>query len=232
MIKFRGAMSKIIKIYETLKDIPFTEKIFSEIATDKIHALVKAKSIQAFPVVILDYTSPYLTLTPEPLIDIEALQAQKISTWFEHKDYLYIFESVANVDGQKINLDLNSGVIFQQQKRTEFRFEIPPDYPAKITDLFLNEKPLHVGGRFSNISATGALLCFTEELSIHASDTLRFNFTFANNPPIEVSAIVRHSKKENSKMLVGAEFRFLSPQDNKNIQNLIFQLRIELFDRR
>jgi c-di-GMP-binding flagellar brake protein YcgR len=224
-------MSKVIKIYEPLKDLKFTEKVFTEVAQEKTKGMVKAKNIAALPCLVLEFKNGKLGLTPEPLIEIPDIHDQSISLWFDHKEYLYIFESKAQIQGQMIFLDLKSGVIFQQQKRAEFRFEIPKRYQAAFEIKELNGKSQEIKGQVVNISLSGALFTFDQNIEIKTGDQLLSQIKFSQHPTADFSAVVRHTKNVHDKKFAGVEFKIQNSQDEKKINDLIFKLRIDVFDR-
>lgn len=144
----------------------------------------------------------------------------------------YIFKTKpSEKDGY---ITLNILYLFHLQKRSNFRYSLPRDYPAKLIIKGLNHAPSSYSCRMLDLSTEGcAVEISLAETNLNLSDVVDGEIFLGDRAPISIQGFIKNIReKDELHLIVGISFNHTAHNTEDKILNTISELRREFFNRR
>lgn len=223
-------------IEPVFKRIALSEKkmLLREIAHNKIALSVKGESTpKLFHLIAIQNDKDEVMLCHHSADSKHVNQAQKAVVNFPFKNERYYFQSELYFEAGWAVIKLNRD-IFQLQRRTNARIEIPKDYNAAFILTQYDGKSYFIEFKVKDFSAGGLKIEITSEgPEVHEGKILKGSFRLGSRRPVDVEAEVRHVRKVERDgqifQITGIKFLRVDKTMENRLLNFTMDLQQELF---
>ncbi|XGC80019.1 PilZ domain-containing protein [Bdellovibrio bacteriovorus] len=225
-------MSEALVIFKSINNSAAQEGLLQRLVQSKERITLKDKYDRfiVLDVVSANSTSLICHFTEEASMNLPGNELFMGS--FQFGGDKYIFETRPVAQGSVVMVTLLN--LFHLQKRRNYRYVLPADYPAAFALSFVNETACQVHCRLLDLSTEG---CAVEvdhaALSCNLEDEVRAYVHLGDREPILVQGLIKNIRlKSDNSLVLGVKFNHLAAASEDKIISSITDLQREIYFRK
>ncbi|UOF01285.1 PilZ domain-containing protein [Bdellovibrio reynosensis] len=225
-------MSEALVIFKSINDSAEQEKLLQRLLQSKECITLKDKydRLIILKAVTTNGTSLTCEFSEEAAMNLPGTELFMGS--FQFGGDKYIFETRPVAHGKEVIVSLLN--LFHLQKRLNYRYVLPSDYPAAFALSFVNETACQVHCRLLDLSTEGCAVEVTHDaLSCNLEDEIKAFVHLGDREPILVQGLIKNIRlKSDNSLVLGVKFNHMAAASEDKIVSSITDLQREVYFRK
>lgn len=225
-------MSEALVIFKSVNEDAEQEKLLQRLVQSKERISLKDKyeRLITLDVVSSNGTSLICHFTEEAAMNLPGNELFTGS--FQFGGDKYIFETRPTAQGSVVMVALLN--LFHLQKRRNYRYVLPTDYPAAFALAFVNETACQVHCHLIDLSTEGCAVEVTHDaLSCNLEDEVKAYVHLGDREPILVQGLIKNIRlKSDNSLVLGVKFNHMAAASEDKIISSITDLQREIYLRK